>query len=261
MQADLSGKVALVTGGGRGIGRVISSQIAANGAKVMVATRTAATGQAVVDEINAAGGTAALAALDLSTSAACHEAVAAAVATFGGLDILVHNSAIFPITPFPHLSDEEFDRVLRTNLYSVKWLASAVLPQFAARPGGRFVTIASLIGNRSWLAGLDAYAASKAGMSGLAKSLALEFAKHNATVNVIEPGLIIDDRDPRMDDDTAGRIAANIPAQRAGLPVDIANAVLFFASPTTEFVTGQSLSVDGGHQLPDMSAYAMASRL
>lgn len=261
MQVNLSGKVALVTGGGRGIGRVISSQLAANGAQVVVATRTAATGQAVVDEINEAGHTASLVALDLSTSEACHAAVDAAVEAFGGLDILVHNSAIFPFTPFALLSDEEFDAVLRTNLYSVKWLASAALPHFTARPGGRFVTIASLIGNRSWLAGLDAYAASKAGMSGLAKSLALEFARHKATVNVIEPGLIIDDRDPRMDDATANFIVPNIPVQRAGLPSDIANAVLFFASPTSEFITGQSLAVDGGHHLPDMSAYAMAGRL
>ena len=261
MQVDLSGKVALVTGGGRGIGRVISSQLAANGAKVLVATRTAETGEAVVAEINASGGTARLAALDLSTSEACHAAVKATIDTFGGLDIVVHNSAIFPFTPFPSLSDEEFDRVLRTNLYTVKWLASAALPQFTARPGGRFIGISSLIGNRAWLAGLDAYAASKAGMTGLCKSLALEFANHKATVNMIEPGLIIDDRDPRMDEATATLIVPNIPAQRAGLPADIANAVLFFASPTSEFITGQNLAVDGGHHLPDMSSYAMASRL
>ncbi|MBB4615415.1 SDR family NAD(P)-dependent oxidoreductase [Novosphingobium taihuense] len=261
MKVDLSGKVALVTGGGRGIGRAIAAKLAASGASVVVATRTAATGQAVVDEIVADGGTAQLVALDLSSSAACHAAVAAAAEAFGGLDILVHNSAIFPFTPFAQLADEEFDRVMRTNLYSVKWLASAALPHFAARSGGRMIAIASLIGNRSWLAGLDAYAASKAGMTGLCKSLALEFAKLEATVNLIEPGLIIDDRDPRMDESTARQIVSNIPVMRSGLPSDIANAVLFFASPTSDFVTGQSLAVDGGHHLPDMSAYAMGSHL
>lgn len=261
MKVALEGKVALVTGGGRGIGRVIATQLAANGAKVLIATRTEASGRAVTDALTTAGHDVALLAVDLSTSEACHEAADVAVGRFGGLDIVVHNSAIFPFTPFEGLSDDEFDRVLRTNLYTVKWLASAALPQFRTRPGGRFVAISSLIGNHAWLAGLDAYAASKAGMNGLCKSLALEFAKHQATVNVIEPGLVIDDRDARMDDTTRDLIVPNIPMQRAGLPSDIANAVQFFCSPTSQFVTGQSLVVDGGHHLPDMSSYAMRGRL
>lgn len=261
MKVNLNGKVAVVTGGGRGIGRVISSQLAANGAKVVIATRTAKTGQDVVDEIKGEGLEASLFAADLSTREACEGAVAAAVSTYGGVDIVVHNSAIFPFTPFENLTDEEFDGVMRTNLYSFLWLARAALPQFKARPGGRLVGISSLIGNRAWLSGLDSYAASKSGMNGLAKSLAIEFAKHQATVNIVEPGLIIDDRDPRMDDHTANLIVPNIPMGRAGLPSDIANAVQFYCSPTSQFVTGQTMAVDGGHHLPDMSSYAMASRL
>ena len=261
MKVALEGKVALVTGGGRGIGRVIATQAAQNGAKVLIATRTEASGRDVTEELKAAGHEVELLAVDLSNSEACHAAVDKTIGTFGRLDIVIHNSAIFPFTPFEALSDEEFDHVMRTNLFTVKWLASAALPQFKARPGGRFVGIASLIGNRAWLAGLDAYAASKAGMTGLCKSLALEFAKHKATVNIVEPGLVIDDRDPRMDDVTANHIVPNIPMKRAGIPSDIANAVMFFCSPSSEFVTGQSLAVDGGHHLPDMSAYAMRSRL
>ena len=261
MQVDLSGKVVLVTGGGRGIGRGIAMLLAANGAQVLVATRTAASGAAVVAEIAAAGGIARLAALDLSTRAVCDAAVKAAVDAFGGLDIVVHNAAIFPFTPFPQLSDEEFDAVLRSNLYSLMWLARAALPHVGRSGAGRVIAISSLVGNRSWLAGLDSYAASKAGVNGLARNLALEFAKHGATVNVIEPGLVIDDRDPRMDDTTRDNIVPNIPMRRAGLPADIANAVLFFASPTSQFITGQALAVDGGHHLPDMSSYAMAARL
>ena len=261
MKVDLEGKVALVTGGGRGIGRVIATQLASNGAKVLIATRTEASGRDVVEELQAAGGDVRLLAVDLSNREACDTAIATAVDAFGGLDIVVHNSGIFPFTPFEALADEEFDRVLRTNLYTVMWLARAVLQQFKERPGGRFVAISSLIGNHAWLAGLDAYAASKSGMNGLCKSLALEFAKHQATVNVIEPGLIIDDRDARMDNATRDLIVPNIPMKRAGLPSDIANAVQFFCSPTSQFVTGQELIVDGGHHLPDMSSYAMAGRL
>jgi len=260
MNVDLCGKVALVTGGGRGIGREIATALALSGAHVQVATRTASSGQAVVDEIRGLGHEAMLVAADLSSRDACDTAVASAVANFGGLDILVHNSGIFPFTPFESVSDEEFDTVMRTNLYSFMWLARSALPHLAKAGQGRIVGISSLIGNHSWLAGMDSYAASKAGMVGLARNLALEFAKHGATVNMIEPGLVIDDRDPRMDDDTRDLIVRNIPAQRAGLPSDIANAVLFFCSPTSQFVTGQSLIVDGGHMLPDMSSYAMSSR-
>lgn len=261
MKVELEGKVALVTGGGRGIGRVIATQLAANGANVLVATRTAESGQAVVDEINAAIGKARLIAADLSTREACDDAVTAAVETFGRLDIVVHNSGIFPFTPFEKLGDEEFDRVMRTNLYSLMWLARAALPHLKHGRAGRLVSISSLIGNHSWLAGMESYAASKSGMNGLCRNLALEFAQHGATVNVIEPGLVIDDRSPRMDDATRDLIVPNIPMQRAGLPSDIANAVLFFCSPSSQFVTGQALVVDGGHHLPDMSSYAMRSRL
>lgn len=261
MKIDLAGKVALVTGGGRGIGRVIATQLVQNGARVMIATRTQASGQEVTDELRAMGGEVELVALDLSTRAACDAAVQAAVDAFGGLDIVVHNSAIFPFTPFEQVTDEEFDSVLKTNLYSFMWLSRAALPYVKACGNGRIVGISSLIGNHAWLAGLDSYAASKGGMNGLARNLALEFAKHGATVNVIEPGLVIDDRSPKMDDVTRDKIVPNIPLQRAGLPSDIANAVMFFCSPTSQFVTGQALVVDGGHMLPDMSSYAMAARL
>ncbi|UNU41828.1 SDR family oxidoreductase [Sphingopyxis sp. YF1] len=261
MKVDLTGKSALVTGGGRGIGRVIATQLVQNGARVTIATRTEASGAAVRDELRAMGGEVELVALDLSTRAACDAAVEAAADAFGGLDIVVHNSGIFPFTPFEKLEDDEFDAVMRTNLYSFMWLSRAALPHIKAGGNGRIVGISSLIGNHAWLAGLDAYAASKGGMNGIARNLALEFAKHSATVNIIEPGLVIDDRSPRMDDVTRDKIVPNIPMQRAGLPSDIANAVLFFCSPTSQFVTGQALIVDGGHMLPDMSSYAMSARL
>lgn len=261
MRVDLAGRASLVTGGGRGIGRVVATQLAANGAKVLIATRTAESGAEVVREIRENGGVAELLAVDLSDRAACDSAVRAACDAFGALDIVVHNSGIYPFTPFETLEDEEFDRVLRTNLYSFLWLARAALPHLGRSGEGRLVGISSLIGNRSWLVGLDSYAASKSGMNGLARSLALTFARSGVTVNVVEPGLVIDDRSPRMDDATRDLIAPNIPMGRAGLPSDIANAVQFLCSPTSQFITGQAIAVDGGHHLPDMSSYAMASWL
>lgn len=261
MQIDLTGKAALVTGGGRGIGRGIATALAQNGARVLIATRTAASGQAVVDELNAAGGEARLLPADLSSREACEAAVGAAAEAFGALDILVHNSAIFPFTLMEQLTDEEFDRTLRTNLYSAMWLGRAALPHLKASGQGRVVLISSVVGNHSAMPGMCGYAASKGGLNGLGRNMAGEFAKHRVTVNIIEPGLTIDDRAPRMDRATRDAIVAGIPLGREGFPNDIAAAALFFVSPAAGYVTGQVLIVDGGHTLIDRSASAMAGRL
>ena len=261
MKVDLSGKVALVTGGGRGIGRGIATTLAQNGCKVLIATRTAATGQAVVDELLAMGAEAELLAVDLSSRETCEAAVAAAVSAFGGLDIVVHNAGIFPFTPLEALSDGEFESTLRTNLYAMMWLARSALPHLKASTNGRIVAISSVIGNHSSLAGMNSYAASKGGLNGLCRNLALELAPHGISVNLIEPGLTIDDRDPRMDTSTRDRIVSGIPMGREAFPADIAAATLFFVAPAAGFITGQYLIVDGGQQLPDMSSFAMAQQL
>lgn len=258
MHADLNGLTAMVTGGGRGIGRGIATMLAQNGARVLIATRTAATGQQVVDEINASGGEARLLAIDLSSRAACDTAVAAAVDAFGGLDILVHNAGIFPFTPFASITDAEFGQVLHTNLHGLLWLTQAALPHLPRNGNGRIMAISSVVGNHSALAGMCSYAASKAGLNGLARNMAVELAAQRITVNVIEPGLTIDDRDPRMPADMRDRIVAQIPLGREAYPSDIAAAALYFASPAAAFVTGQALIVDGGHILPDMSSFVMS---
>jgi 3-oxoacyl-[acyl-carrier protein] reductase len=262
MKIDLAGRTALVTGGGRGIGRGIATILVESGANVLIATRTAATGQAVVDELNAKGpGRAALAALDLSTRETCTAAVKAAVDAFGQLDILVHNAAIFPFTLIENLADEEFDDTLRANLHSMLWLTQAALPHLKQSHAGRVVAISSVIGNIASLPGMCSYSASKGGLEGLSRNLALELAPHRITLNIIEPGLIVDDRDPRMDRATQGLIVPNIPLGRAGQPSDIAAATLFFVSDAAEFVTGQSLVVNGGMHLADPSMQAMRSRV
>ncbi|MBV9842590.1 MAG: SDR family oxidoreductase [Sphingomonadaceae bacterium] len=262
MKVDLAGRTALVTGGGRGIGRGIATTLVENGANVLIATRTAASGQAVVDELNGNGpGRAALKALDLSTRDACSAAVTAAVDAFGQLDILVHNAAIFPFTLVEKLEDAEFDGTLKANLYSMLWLTQAALPHLKQSRAGRVVAISSVIGNLSSLPGMSSYAASKGGLEGLSRNLALELSPHRITLNIIEPGLIIDDRDPRMDEATSSQIVANIPLARAGLPSDIAAATLFFVSDAAEFITGQTLVVDGGMHVPDHSVLAMRSRV
>lgn len=262
MQIDLNGQVALVTGGGRGIGRGIARALVENGCKVLIATRTAATGQRVVDELNAiAPGHTALHAADLSTRQACEAAVDAAVGRFGTLDILVHNAGVFPFTPFEQLTDEEFDDTLRTNLYAMMWLTRAAMPHLAKGGRGRIVAISSVIGNHSWLAGMQSYAASKAGLNGFCRNLAIEAAAQKVTVNIIEPGLIVDPDEPRMDEGMQNLVVRHIPLARAGIPDDIATAVLFYVSPAANWVTGQVLIVDGGQSLPDASAVAMAAKL
>lgn len=262
MKIDLNGKVALVTGGGRGIGRGIAKALVENGCKVLVATRTAATGQAVIDELNAiAAGHGALHAADLSTREACDAAVFAAIEAFGTLDILVHNAGVFPFTLFDQLTDEEFDTTLRTNLYAMMWLSRAAMPHLAKSGSGRIVAISSVIGNHSWLAGMQSYAASKAGLNGFCRNLAIEAAAKKVTVNIVEPGLVVDPDDPKMEEGMKNMVVRHIPLGRAGEPSDIARAVLFYVAPEANFVTGQIIIVDGGMGLPDASAVAMAARL
>ncbi|MEO5598388.1 MAG: SDR family NAD(P)-dependent oxidoreductase [Novosphingobium sp.] len=262
MKVDLSGKVAVVTGSGRAIGRAIAKSLVENGCKVVVATRTAATGQAVVDELNAiAPNHGALYAADLSTRKACEGAISAAIDKFGALDILVHNAGVFPFTLFDELTDEEFDGTLKTNLYAMMWMARAAFPHLEKSGQGRIVAISSVIGNHSYLAGMQSYATSKAALNGFCRNLAIEAAAKKITVNIVEPGLIVDREDPHMPAELESAITQYIPLGRSGMPTDIATAVLFYASPDAHWVTGQITIVDGGMGLADKSAVAMATRL
>ncbi len=245
---DLSGKVAVITGSSRGIGRAIALQMAAHGARVVVSSRKAEACQKVVDEIAAAGGEAIALPASISDKAALQALVDGTVAKWGGIDILVCNAAINPyFGPSAGIPDEAFDKIMASNIKSNHWLANMVLPGMAARGGGAVVIVSSvggMIGSNL----IGAYCISKAADMQLARNLAVEWGSANIRVNCIAPGLIRTDfaRALWENPDILKTATGRYPLQRIGEPDEIAGAAVFLASAAGQFMTGQTLVIDGG---------------
>ena len=252
---ELAGKVALVTGSGRGIGRSIAAAFAGAGARVLLANRSVETAEAVAQELRR-GGSAAVAAGFEADEAGCRRAVDAAVAAFGALDIVVHNAGGCPWTPLEQLSAQVLEDTLSLNLKCCFWLTQAALPQLRARGGGRILITSSVTGPRTAMAGAVHYAAAKAGVNGFIRCAALELARDHITVNGVEPGFIAKDRGRMSQPEARARIERYIPLGTMGAPEDIAHAMLYLASSAGRWVTGQTLVVDGGATLPE-TGYAM----
>ena len=241
---DLSGRVALVTGASRGIGRAIAAKLAAQGATVVAAARER-NAAATVDEITAAGGKAEVASVDVSDAAAIEALVAGTLARHGKIDILVNNAGIAKDQLMLRMKREDWDAVIATNLTAAFALTQAVLKPMIRQKSGRIVCISSVVG-QSGNAGQANYAASKAGLIGFAKAVAQEVASRNITVNVVAPGLIETDMTRAITGDARGEWEAKIPLKRLGTPDDIAAAVCFLASHEASYITGQVLAVNGG---------------
>jgi 3-oxoacyl-[acyl-carrier protein] reductase len=241
---DLSDRVALVTGASRGIGRAIAQQLAARGALVVAAAR-GENAKPVVDEIVSAGGRAEAAALDVTAPDASEGAVAGAMERHGRLDILVNNAGITKDQLLLRMKREDWDAVIATNLTAAFALTQAALKPMIRQRRGRVICISSVVG-QSGNAGQANYAASKAGLIGFAKSVALEVASRGITVNVVAPGLIETDMTRTMTDGARKEWEARIPLRRLGTPDDIAAAVCFLASDEASYITGQVVAVNGG---------------
>ena len=252
MKVDLSGKVAIVTGAGQGIGEGIARLFANSGAKIVIATRSSANGQAVADSINKAGGVAWLSQTDIGRHDEVKRIVAQTVERFGRLDIVVHNAAVYPVVPIAQLSDADLELTLSVNLKAGFWLIQQAVPHFRKQRGGRMLFTSSVTGPNVAMPGTAHYAASKAGINGLIRTAALEYARDNITVNGIEPGYILT---PAMEalggPEAIEEMAKQIPIGKLGMPSDIANAMLFLASDAAAYITGQTIVVDGGSTLPE----------
>jgi 3-oxoacyl-[acyl-carrier protein] reductase len=252
VKVDLSGKVALVTGGGQGIGEGIVRVFAAAGAKVAIATRSEANGRAVADSVVKSGGVAWLNRTDVGRHSEVKRVVAETVARFGRLDIVVHNAAVYPVIPIEQLSAEDLDLTLSVNLKAGFWLIQEALPHLRKQGGGRILFTSSVTGPNVAMPGTAHYAASKGGMNGLIRTAALEYARQNITVNGVEPGYILT---PAMQalggPEALEQMASQIPIGRLGDPVDIAHSMLFLASDAAAYITGQTIVVDGGSTLPE----------
>ena len=241
---DLSGRIALVTGASRGIGQAVAARLAAQGAVVVAAAR-GENAKATVDDIAAAGGRAEHIALDVTEAGACEAAVAGVLQRHGRIDILVNNAGIAKDQLMLRMKRDDWDAVLATNLTAAFVLTQAVLKPMLKQRGGRIISISSVVG-QAGNAGQANYAASKAGLIGFSKAVALEVASRGITVNVVAPGLIDTDMTRGITDSAHEEWASKIPLKRLGSPEDIAAAVCFLASDEASYITGQVLAVNGG---------------
>lgn len=247
-QQQYAGKVVLVTGSGRGMGKAIAVAFAGQGATVVIAARTVKYGEQTVAEIRAGGGQAELVGGDISDRNAVRKMVEDAVRICGRLDVVVHCAADNAHGRIVDMDDDAYDYLIKSNVNSLFWIAKDAAPHLSGSPDkGRLIYISSGSANRNYIPGLIAYAATKAYMNAFARGLAVEFGPLNILVNVIEPGMIASDRmKGALSDAQAATIAANFPVPRAGQPEEIAAAALFLASPQAAYITGASLLIDGG---------------
>ena len=242
----LDGKIALVTGGSRGIGRAIALRLAGEGAKVAV---NYAGNQTAAEEVKAIieqhGGTAMIVQTDVSDSMAATEMVARVHEELGGLDILVNNAGITRNTLLLRMKDEDFDAVINTNLKGIYACTKAAAKFMTKQRSGRIVNLSSVVGEIGNV-GQTNYAAAKAGVIGFSKAAAKEFASRNVTVNVVAPGFIDTDMTAVLKDSIREKLIEEVPLGALGKPEHVADAVLFLVSDAASYITGQVLNVDGG---------------
>jgi len=241
---DFNGKIAIVTGASRGIGRAIAEMLASRGAHVVAAARgdnAADTVAAVV----AAGGRAESAAVDVTDAESVAAMVSGALERHARIDILVNNAGIARDQLMLRMKRDDWDQVIATNLTSAFTCVQAVLKPMIKQRGGRIISISSVVGQMG-NAGQVNYAASKAGLIGFSKAMAREVASRNITVNVVTPGLVETDMTKAITDRAQADWASAIPLGRLGTPHDVAAAVCFLASDEAAYITGQVLAVNGG---------------
>ena len=244
--AELQGKVAIVTGGSRGIGSSIALELAKEGAKVVINYNSnSSAADKMVAEIQEIGGEAYAVQADVSKSEDAAKLVQAAVDKFGQLDILVNNAGITRDTTFKNMTEEDWKKVIDVNLNSVFNTTSPALPHLTEAEAGRVINISSIIGQFGGF-GQTNYSAAKAGLIGFTKSLALELAaKTNVTVNAICPGYIGTEMVQAIPEKVLDKIVAKVPQRRLGKPEEIARGVVFLCKDGA-YITGQQLNINGG---------------
>ena len=249
---DMSGKTALITGAAQGIGEETASLFAQAGASVMIADLNAEAGEAAAAKLAANGHQAASVAVDIRDPDAAAAAVAATVARFGGLDVLVNNAAAWTVKFFRKQTPQDFDRDIGVSLIGTMNMCKAALEPMSSNGGGAIVNLISDAG-RIGEPGLTAYSAAKAGVVGFTKALAKEAARYKIRVNGVSPGTTHTPGGDAVLDGWGGeeKVLGAYPLGRLGVPSDHGYAILFLSSPLASWITGQILSVNGGYSMPD----------
>ena len=242
---NLSGKIALVTGSGRGIGKAIAFKLASKGAITVVNDLSLSGAQTVVDEIKTQGGGGLAIAADVSSGTDVARMVDAVITAYGHIDILVNNAGITRDQLLLRMTDSEWDDVLNIDLRSVFLCTRAVLKHMLKERKGRIVSIASIVGLMG-NAGQANYAAAKAGIVGFTRSVAKEVASRGITANAVAPGFIETDMTAKLSEKQKQDLMSRIPLGYLGTPQDVAEVVAFLASDEARYITGQVITIDGG---------------
>jgi 3-oxoacyl-[acyl-carrier protein] reductase len=242
---NLKGKIVFLTGGAQGIGKEIGVIFAQNGANIAIGDINQSSLENTVSELKQMGVEAEGYILDVSVLASCEEAVKKAIDKFGRIDILVNNAGITKDNLLIRMSEEDFDRVVKINLKGTFNCTKVISRIMLKQRYGRIINIASVIGLIGNVGQVN-YAASKAGIIGVTKSVAKELASRNVTVNAIAPGFIQTEMTDVLPEEVKAKMLESIPLKRPGKPIDVAHAALFLASDYSSYITGQVLVVDGG---------------
>lgn len=245
-QHNLSGKIAVVTGAGRGLGSAIADVLADRGAHVIVNDRMLEPATKASEAIRARDGSASSIAFDVSDTNQVEEAFRRLIAEHGRVDILINNAGIGDFVSFPEITAERWDRMIDIHLKGSFNCCQAVLASMKAHGYGKIVNVSSVAGKRGDFIGNAHYTAAKAGVIGLTKSLALYAAPFGINVNAIAPGLVATELTDEMSPDMKATTISRIPAGRLGLPEEIARAAAFLASDDASYIFGETLSVNGG---------------
>lgn len=245
---DLSGKTAIVTGGNQGIGFAIARGLAKAGATVVIANRRAAEGQSAAESLRKEGFNAVAIPTDVSSMSSVTSLVSKVVSDFGKIDILVNNAGVIVRKPAEEISEEEWDRIMNTNLKGMFFCCQLVGKEMLRNKKGKIINTSSVIAIKVQPI-RSVYAISKAGVSHLTRALALEWSKYNININAIAPGVTVTPLNKKYYDEHPEELeefAKSIPKGRVAYPEDYAGAAIFLASDASDYVTGHTLLVDGG---------------